>query len=148
MNTHILVTGAPGNVGTEVVQQLQAQGVAVRVGAFNPIAARRVFNENTEITHFDFLKPETYASTFVGIERLFLVRPPALSNVKRDIAPAIWAAKKAGVQQIVFLSIQGVEENGQAGRGCRSRAMALFGRRIVCHGQRLSGRWRLRRAIA
>jgi uncharacterized protein YbjT (DUF2867 family) len=42
---------------------------------------------------------------------LFLVRPPALANVARDMAPAIRAAVAAGVEQIVFLSIQGVEQN-------------------------------------
>ncbi|MBA3872271.1 MAG: SDR family oxidoreductase [Anaerolineae bacterium] len=111
METHILVTGAPGNVGTEVVHELQRIGVPFRVGVHNVKTASERLGNNLEITHFDFLKPETYSATFKGIERMFLVRPPALSNVQRDIAPAIEAAVKAGVKQIVFLSIQGVENN-------------------------------------
>ncbi|NDJ52148.1 MAG: NmrA family NAD(P)-binding protein, partial [Chloroflexi bacterium] len=43
--------------------------------------------------------------------RLFLVRPPALANVERDIAPALQSAVKHGVKHIVFLSLQGVENN-------------------------------------
>jgi uncharacterized protein YbjT (DUF2867 family) len=107
----ILVTGAPGNVGTEVVRQLVQQGIPLRVGAYDVEHARETFGDDVEIVRFDFLDPATYRATFAGVERMFLVRPPALSNVQRDIAPAVWAAVGAGVQQIVFLSIQGVEQN-------------------------------------
>lgn len=111
MTQPILVTGAPGNVGSEVVHQLLAEGHIVRVAAFDTERAYAAFGDSVQIVHFDFLKPETFAQTFDGMERMFLVRPPALSNVSRDIAPAIWAAVNAGVQHVVFLSIQGVENN-------------------------------------
>ena len=110
-NPKILVTGAPGNVGSEVVYGLQRLGIPFRIGAYDVGQARRVFGDDAEIVHFDFLKPETYARAFDGIEHLFLVRPPNLSNIKRDIAPAIDVAVKSGVNHIVFLSIQGVEQN-------------------------------------
>jgi len=111
MNPKILVTGAPGNVGSEVVKGLQQAGVEFRIGAFDMDLADKTFGTDNEIVRFDFLDPSTYRQTFDGIERMFLVRPPLLSNVKRDIAPALWAAVGAGVQHIVFLSIQGVEKN-------------------------------------
>ncbi|MBA3868113.1 MAG: SDR family oxidoreductase [Anaerolineae bacterium] len=111
MSPQILITGAPGNVGSEVVKALQAKGIPFRVGARDTQKARQSLGDNMEITRFDFLDRETYDASFAGIERLFLVRPPALSNVERDIGPAILAAIKAGVQQIVFLSLQGVEKN-------------------------------------
>ncbi|MEQ8674592.1 MAG: SDR family oxidoreductase [Aggregatilineales bacterium] len=111
MSAKILVTGAPGNVGTEVVKGLQAAGVDVRIGAYHTESARATFGEDADIVQFDFLKPETFHEAFNGIERVFLVRPPAISNVSRDVAPAVWAAVGAGIKQIVFLSIQGVEKN-------------------------------------
>ncbi len=107
----ILVTGAPGNVGTEVVRFLQKADAEFRIGAFNVESAREVFGDDIEIVRFDFTQPETFRDAFADVTRLFLVRPPALSNVDRDIAPAVWAAVGAGVEQIVFLSIQGVENN-------------------------------------
>lgn len=110
-NAKILVTGAPGNVGSEVVYGLQQLGVPFRIGAYDVGQARKVFGGDAEIVHFDFLKPETYTHAFDGIEHLFLVRPPNLSNIKRDIAPAIAEAVRAGVNHIIFLSIQGVEQN-------------------------------------
>jgi len=113
MNGKIVITGAPGNVGTHVVEALRAAGLVdrMRVGARDADSARRTLGADVEIVPFDFTKPETFAAALDGIERLFLVRPPALSNVPRDIAPALEAAQTAGVRQIVFLSIQGVEQN-------------------------------------
>ena len=111
MTASVLITGAPGNVGTEVVHEFQRLGIPIRVGAYHAQKAGAILGDHLEITPCDFLNPETYASTLAGIEQMFLVRPPALSNVQRDIAPAIQAVVSAGVKQIVFLSIQGVEQN-------------------------------------
>lgn len=111
METQILITGATGNVGSQVVKSLEEAGHTLRIGAYNVEEARKLLNTEAEIVHFDFLTPATYREAFTGIKRMFLVRPPALSNVQRDIAPAVWAAVGAGVEHIVFLSIQGVENN-------------------------------------
>jgi len=111
MTSPILVTGATGNVGTEVVRGLQAAGLPFRVAAYDMDEAKKLFGEDADIVFFDFLNPETYQQTFADVKKMFLVRPPALSNVQRDIAPAIWAAVGAGVEHVAFLSIQGVEKN-------------------------------------
>lgn len=110
MNTTILISGAPGNVGTEVVQALIGQA-NIRVAAYDIQRARARLGENVEIVHFDFLDSTTFEQTFDGVDRMFLVRPPTLANVEHDIAPALRAAKNAGVRYIVFLSLQGVENN-------------------------------------
>ncbi len=111
MTARILITGAPGNVGTEVVRGLQGQGIHFRVGVFDVATAHFQPDDHMEIVPFDFLKLETYEAAFTGIKHLFLVRPPALANVQRDIAPAVRTAVACGVEHIVFLSLQGVEQN-------------------------------------
>jgi uncharacterized protein YbjT (DUF2867 family) len=111
MSQRILVTGAPGNVGTEVVIALKQMNADFRVAAFNAERAKQVLGDDIDIVHFDFLNSATYERTFKGIERMFLVRPPQLANVEKEIAPAIHAAIDAGVKHIVFLSLQGVENN-------------------------------------
>src|SRR5689334_5646422 len=110
MTAKILITGAPGNVGSEVVKGLIGKA-PFRIGAYNVETAWTAFGSDQDIVRFDFLDPATYGPAFTGIETMFLVRPPALANVKRDIAPVLIAAKQAGVKHIVFLSLQGVEQN-------------------------------------
>lgn len=107
----IFVTGALGNVGAEVVNALQASGAPVRAGAQLPERARERFGNPVEAVGFDFSKPESFAPAFQGIERVFLMRPPQISDVKKYLFPAIDAAKAAGVKQVVFLSLIGIEQN-------------------------------------
>ncbi len=106
----VLVTGAPGNVGTPLVGELLALGASVRVAAFHPEAARAVFGDRVEIVPFDVRDPATFGA-FDGVERMFLLRPPAIADVKGVIAPALAEARRRGIRHVVFLSIQGAERN-------------------------------------
>ena len=106
----LMVTGATGNVGREVVRALLARGARVRVGVTDEADARRAWAGGVEVAPFDFTAPETYTA-LDGVTRLFLMRPPALSNIKRDMKPAIDHAVAAGVGHIVFLSLVGAERN-------------------------------------
>lgn len=107
----LLITGATGNVGAEVVKLLIKNRHSVRAAGTNMAAITKQFGAAVEAVVLDFGKPETFAPAFAGVERMFLMRPPAISNVKQTIIPAIDAAQQAGVQQIVFLSLIGAEQN-------------------------------------
>jgi uncharacterized protein YbjT (DUF2867 family) len=105
----ILITGVPGNVGTPLVAELAAQRADMRVGTL-PSSGAELAAAVARVP-FDFTVPDTYPAAFAGADRMFLLRPPQLSNVKRDIVPALEAARSAGVRHVVFLSIQGAERN-------------------------------------
>jgi uncharacterized protein YbjT (DUF2867 family) len=107
----ILVSGATGNVGKEVYLLLvQANQPVIAAGRdINKI--HQIFGKTALSRSLDFKNPQTFASAFSGITKFFLVRPPDIANVKKYIAPAILAAKQAGVKQVVFLSLIGVEKN-------------------------------------
>ncbi len=106
-NRHtILITGAEGNVGSCVVKELQALGVPYMVGSYNPRA-----NQDVEVRKLDFTDQTTFAAALNGIKQIFLMRPPALANVKKYFHPFIDECKAVGVEQIVFLSLQGAENN-------------------------------------
>lgn len=107
----ILITGATGNVGTEVVRLLQAAGYSLRAAVRNTAQARARLGVPIEYAHFDFEAPATFDATLRGISRLFLVRPPALTDPRTTITPLIAAAQRSGVEQIVFLSLLGAEHN-------------------------------------
>ena len=104
----ILVTGATGNVGSAVLRTLTANGAVARVaGRLGRTAEGRPDN----VVAFDFTDPGTWSAAFEGVESMFLMRPPAIGKVRRDLLPAVAAARNAGVRHVVFLSLQGAEKN-------------------------------------
>jgi uncharacterized protein YbjT (DUF2867 family) len=106
----ILVIGATGNVGREVVKSLHARGYNARAAASSEKSFTRLPEEAAEKVVFDFAKPETIAPAFAGIKKMFLMRPPAISDIETYIKPVIDYAAENGVEQIAFLSLMGVEE--------------------------------------
>ena len=106
----VLVTGATGNVGREVVRALVARGIAVRAAtrAVPGVTARA--ERDVAFVRLDFADPATFAAAD-GVRAVFLVRPPAISDTKRTLVPFIDEARRRGVEQIVFLSVAGAEHN-------------------------------------
>ena len=108
MSNPIFITGATGNVGAEIVRQLSAGEHPIRIAQRN---VQPSSNSSVEYIEFDFQKPSTFAPAFQGVKKVFLMRPPALSQVKTYIYPAIDSAIASGVEQIVFLSLLGAQNN-------------------------------------
>ncbi len=104
----MLVTGATGTVGGEVLRLLSAARVPVRAAVRSPDKAQ--LPPGAEAVRFDFHDASTF-SAFEGVKSVFLMRPPDLANARRDLGPAIDAMKAAGVEQVVFLSLMGAERN-------------------------------------
>ncbi|MBK7316931.1 MAG: SDR family oxidoreductase [Anaerolineales bacterium] len=109
MTSPILVTGALGNVGAEVVKQVLARGGKVRAADMDVKKLRERFGNSVESVRFDFTDSTTYAATFKDVKKMFYMRPPHLTNVQRDMNPSMDAAKQAGVTHVVFLSLIGIE---------------------------------------
>lgn len=99
----VLVTGATGNVGREVVRALGERGVEVRAASHSGSGDRAV--------RLDFLNPATFGPAVEGCDSMFLLRPPAIADIERTLAPFIDVARAAGVRQVVFLSVQGAGNN-------------------------------------
>jgi uncharacterized protein YbjT (DUF2867 family) len=99
----ILVTGATGKVGSELIKQLETGKEPFRAGV-------RRGGIGMASVAFDFDKPETFGPALTGIERLFLLTS---GGTERE-GPAVAAAKKAGVRHIVKLSVFGAEGEGFA----------------------------------
>lgn len=107
------MTGATGTVGGHLLSSLEALE-ARETGAISPVAAvrspERAGDLGVPVRRFDFEDASTY-DAFEGIDAVFLVRPPAIAQVWSSIFPALDAAVDAGVEHVVFLSIQGAGEN-------------------------------------
>ena len=123
----VLVTGATGTVGGAVCETLAGdRGPSGRTGGGESTgrtgggdltvrAATRspgAFDGPAdEVVRFDFTDPTTWREAFAGVDALYLVRPPAISRVRRDLVPALSAAIGAGVERVVFLSVIGADRN-------------------------------------
>jgi uncharacterized protein YbjT (DUF2867 family) len=103
MSNTILVTGATGNVGSQVVQQLIASGVTPRVAVRSINKAESLKKAGAEPVEMDLDRPETVQSALTGVDKVFLVSP-FVPNMVELTAILIEAAKRANVQQIVKLS--------------------------------------------
>jgi uncharacterized protein YbjT (DUF2867 family) len=109
----ILVTGATGTVGTEVVKQLlSAEGqkeedIIVK-------AAARSANDDTfrnlgvQVVQLDYDKPDTLSAALRGIDKLFLLTP-FQSNMVDLTSNLVNEAKNAGVRYIVKQSVLGAD---------------------------------------
>lgn len=95
----LLITGATGSVGRPLVQLLLAAGVAVRPASPGPTGADGV--------RFDFRQPATWPAAFDGVTSMFLLRPPDLARVSRDLMPAVAFGRSVGLRHVVLLSVQG-----------------------------------------
>ena len=103
MSNTILVTGATGNVGSQVVEQLIASGVTPRVAVRSINKAESLKKAGAEPVEMDLDRPETVQSALTGVDKVFLVSP-FVPNMVELTAILIEAAKRANVQQIVKLS--------------------------------------------
>jgi len=101
----ILITGASGNVGKEVLKQIAATGAKVRA-AFQTVTKAAAAPSGVEIATMDYNKPETLQSALKGVDRIFLVGPPT-PNLPALERKAIDEIKQSGVRHVVKLSAMG-----------------------------------------
>lgn len=107
----VFVTGATGTVGSAVVAHLLGRGQPVFAGVRSPGDAARL-PAGAEGRQFDFgAASHDLEQALTGADRLFLMRPPAIADVRTFLFPVVDAARRAGVRHVVFLSLQGVAFN-------------------------------------
>lgn len=111
---NILITGATGNVGYEIIKLFEANNNSentIFAGVRNIEKAKKKLKfKHLLFKEFDFENPRTFPSTFKEIDILFLLRPPQISDVKKFFTPIIQAAKEQHIKHIIFLSVQGADK--------------------------------------
>jgi uncharacterized protein YbjT (DUF2867 family) len=93
----ILITGASGNVGQQVVSQLLGTGVHVRALSRDPLSA--AFPPGVEVVGGDLTQPETLDECLEGIDSVFLVW-----FASPDAVPAAIERIAKHARRVVFLS--------------------------------------------
>lgn len=111
----ILITGATGNIGTEVVEFLSAlekkQQIILAVRNIESTKTRHSNLAKFNFRQFDFENEASFTEAFEGIQTLFLLRPPHISDIEKYFLPLLTAAESSGIKNIVFLSVQGAEKS-------------------------------------
>jgi len=102
---NMLITGATGNIGTILTQQLSAQGIPFRAMVKTTNDAARALHAlpGAEAVIADFNDPGSIAKALQGVEKVFLLTSSSEQTEKwqKDF---VAVAKENGVQHIVKLS--------------------------------------------
>ncbi|MFF8093139.1 SDR family oxidoreductase [Streptomyces sp. NPDC016675] len=115
----ILVTGATGTVGRQVVAELLARGHAVRALTRDP--ARAVLPEGAEVVRGDLTEPDSLVPALAGVTGLHLITFDGSGFAPLETGPRILElAREAGVRRITVLHGGGptpLEDAVRAGGG-------------------------------
>jgi uncharacterized protein YbjT (DUF2867 family) len=106
----ILITGATGTVGSEVVKQLSARGENIIVKAAARSATDNTFENlnRVQVVQLDYDKPDSLAVALKGVDKLFLLTP-FQSNMVDLTSNLVSEAKKAKVKYIAKQSVMGAD---------------------------------------
>jgi uncharacterized protein YbjT (DUF2867 family) len=100
----ILVTGATGTVGREVVRCLTVAGERPRVFVRDVAKARRQFGDLVDYATGDLDRPETIVNSLRDVERVFLVTSQDRRQPEWE-GHVIDAAREVGATRVVKLSV-------------------------------------------
>ena len=104
----IVVTGATGQLGRLVIDQLLARGVspATLVAAVrSPAKAADLAARGVVVREADYARPETLVAAFAGAERLLLISSSEVGQRLPQHRAVIDAAREVGVRQLVYTSV-------------------------------------------
>lgn len=106
--TTYAVTGATGQLGRRVVEELLARGVPaadVVAVARTPAKAADLAARGVAVREGDYARPETLPTALAGVQRLLLVSGTAVGQRVAQHTAVIEAAVAAGVERIAYTSI-------------------------------------------
>lgn len=112
--SRIVITGASGNTGTKTLYHLingnkglQDIQILASVSQAGELVAPE-FEGKVAPINFRFGQEK---NIFQEQDRVFLLRPPALTDLKKYFIPFVRQAVESKVEHIVFISVQGVEKS-------------------------------------
>ena len=113
----ILITGATGTTGREVVEELRRAGATgVRALVRDPARAPFISEAGFETVGGDFERPETLRAALEGVERALLLTPPSPQTFEHNRV-FVEAAADAGVRHVIKLSAFGADAGAGEGFG-------------------------------
>lgn len=117
MTNKILVTGATGTVGTEVLNELLISGANIRAAVRSNSNMERIKSLGIEAVTMDYQNAETVYEGLSGVDSIFLLMP-FQSNMIDLSSNLVRQSRKRGISHIVKLSAigAGAEDGITVGR--------------------------------
>jgi len=112
MTAPILVVGATGHVGREVVRKLKAGGHEIRVMTRDANRAAELGVTPDEVVVADLRDPASLPAAVAGVEKVYYATPDPEDNVVM-LENFLTAAKEAGVRHVVRLSARSADVNSK-----------------------------------
>ena len=98
----ILLLGATGKIGSQIVKELQKRAIQPRIGVRNPEKARELLGEYLQVVPFDFSDINSFAPALEGVSRLFFIAP--MKEPEHPVNFLLKTAAETGVRHITFSS--------------------------------------------
>lgn len=100
----VLVVGASGTVGSELVKQLKAKGYQTR-------STTSKSSVGSESVHVNLKTGEGIKQAFEGVDRAFFLSPPPFADQYAILSPLIQEAKRRGLKKVVLMTAMGANSN-------------------------------------
>lgn len=110
MSNKILVTGATGTIGTAVVKALSNEKANFAAAVRNKATASEKLGADVELVTFDFEDPSTYEEATQGVDKVFLLGPPLVTNLDSILTPFIDFLKSKEIKRIVYVGSLGMDK--------------------------------------
>lgn len=107
MSRTVFVTGASGQLGRAVLEELVKSGTKDRIVVGSRTPEKVEAPEGVEVRRIDFDDPSTLDAAFQGVDRLLIISTDAVDTKgtrARQHSAAIDAARRAGVKHVLYTS--------------------------------------------
>lgn len=114
MSSTLFVSGASGQLGRLVVQDLLERGCTVVAGSRNPDKIADLADAGATTRSVDFNDPDQVRAAFEGVDRALIISTDAIGHRAEGQIAAVKAAAAAGVKHLVYTSLASADVDGMA----------------------------------
>lgn len=104
----ILVIGASGTIGSDLVKQLKNMGYRTRSTTSKPV------KQSNELVQVNLVTGEGLKEAFEGVDRAFLLSPPGYADQYSILSPLIQESKRRALRKVVLMTAMGANANPEA----------------------------------
>lgn len=101
----VLIVGATGNIGTEVIRLLKSQGFRVRGTTSQSIP------KGNDLVQVNLATGEGVDAAMDGVDRAFFMSPPGYSDQYSILSPLIQEAKRRKLKKVVLMTSLGANSS-------------------------------------